>query len=63
MWLLMKTEAAGCAYENAEALARYEGFTPGTNVQRSVYPKAAHFDVRRWGLGLETFEPRLGCCA
>jgi hypothetical protein len=28
MWLLMKTEAAGCAYEDAEVLARYEGFTP-----------------------------------
>jgi hypothetical protein len=31
MCLLMETEAAGCNYEDAEVLAKYEGHVPGTN--------------------------------
>ncbi|MBR1214616.1 hypothetical protein [Bradyrhizobium sp. JYMT SZCCT0180] len=30
MCLLMETEASRCTYEDAEALARYEGLVPGT---------------------------------
>ena len=31
MCLLMETEAAGCTYEDAEVLAKYEGHVPNTN--------------------------------
>ena len=63
MWLLMKTEAAGCAYENAEALARYEGFTPAPMRNGVFIQKRLTLTSADGGLGLATFEPRLGCCA
>jgi hypothetical protein len=40
MCLLMGTEAAGCTYEDAEVLARYEGHVPNTNAFNSFVQRA-----------------------
>jgi hypothetical protein len=40
MSLLMETEAAGCKYEDAEVLAKYDGHVPGTNAYNSFVQRA-----------------------
>jgi hypothetical protein len=40
MSLLMETEAAGCTYEDAEVLAKYDGHVPGTNAYNSFVQRA-----------------------
>jgi hypothetical protein len=36
----METEAAGCTYEDAEVLAKYEGHVPGTNAFNAFVQRA-----------------------
>lgn len=40
MRVLMDTVAAGCTYEDAEMLARYDGHVPGTNAFNSFVMNA-----------------------
>jgi hypothetical protein len=40
MSLLMETEAAGCTYEDAEVLAKYDGHVPGTNAFNAFVQRA-----------------------
>jgi hypothetical protein len=40
MCLLMETEAAGCTYEDAEVLAKYEGHVPNTNAFNALVQRA-----------------------
>jgi hypothetical protein len=40
MCLLMDTEAAGCTFEDAETIAKYDGLIPGRNDFNSFVRKA-----------------------